>query len=268
MDVKRLIPLLSQQLKSAGNPQKQKDLTKYMKGVLPCYGLSTPQNRALFKDFYKAHLSSYSQDDIRTLGFELLKVNALDEKVQGIECLVKTIKTFTPEHLHTLERFPVASASLLAIIDACVFDWATSDNLSCHVVTKAMINNPECIKVVNSWKDAPSWRQRSACVSMLHFARRDLHTEVILDICESAVRNKYRFTQLGVGWVLRDVSVHHPQLIIDFLNKHEDDFIREAVRYATEKMAPSQKKLVHALSTNHFTSRIALSSSCRLSATQ
>ena len=91
--------------------------------------------------------SSYSQDDIRTLGFELLKVNALDEKVQGIECLVKTIKTFTPEHLHTLERFPVASASLLAIIDACVFDWATSDNLSRHVVTKAMINNPECINV-------------------------------------------------------------------------------------------------------------------------
>lgn len=41
--------------------------------------------------------SSYSQDDIRTLGFELLKVNALDEKVQGIECLVKTIKTFTPD---------------------------------------------------------------------------------------------------------------------------------------------------------------------------
>lgn len=92
---------------------------------------------------------------------------------------------------------------------------------------------------------------------MLYFARRDLHTEVIMDICEkwvllemiicSAVRNKYRFTQLGVGWVLRDVSVHHPQLIIDFLNKHEEDFIREAVRYATEKMAPSQKKLVHAL---------------------
>lgn len=101
--------------------------------------------------------SSYSQDDIRTLGFELLKVNALDEKVQGIECLVKTIMTFTPEHLHTLERFPVVSASLLAIIDVCVFDWATSDNLSCHVVTKAMINNPECIKV----RSFPSFECRS-----------------------------------------------------------------------------------------------------------
>lgn len=92
--------------------------------------------------------SSFSQDAIRTLGFELLKVNAFDEKAQGIECLVKTIKTFTPEHLHTLERFRVAFTLLSAIIDDYVFDWATSDNLSCHVITKAMVSNPECIKVL------------------------------------------------------------------------------------------------------------------------
>ena len=60
----------------------------------------------------------------------------------------------------------------------------------------------------------------------------------------SAVQNSYRFTQLGVGWVLRDVSVHHPALVIDFLNEHEADFTKEAVRYATEKMTPTQKKQV------------------------
>ena len=62
----------------------------------------------------------------------------------------------------------------------------------------------------------------------------------------SAVKNPYRFTQLGVGWVLRDVSVHNKKLVIDFLNQHEDDVIREAVRYATEKMTPTDKKKVHA----------------------
>lgn len=56
--------------------------------------------------------------------------------------------------------------------------------------------------------------------------------------------NPYRFTQLGVGWVLRDVSVHHLQAVIDFLNKHEKEFSKEAARYATEKMKPSQKKQV------------------------
>lgn len=64
-------------------------------------------------------------------------------------------------------------------------------------------------------------------------------------VTRSAVKNSYRFTQLGVGWVLRDVSVHHPTVVIDFLNKHEEDFTKEAVRYATEKMTPTQKKQVN-----------------------
>ena len=63
----------------------------------------------------------------------------------------------------------------------------------------------------------------------------------------SVVKNPYRFTQLGAGWVLRDVSVHHKETVIDFLNKHKDDMIKEAVRYATEKMSPSDKKKVEAL---------------------
>ena len=68
----------------------------------------------------------------------------------------------------------------------------------------------------------------------------------IIHVMNSAVKNPYRFTQLGVGWVLRDVSVHNKKLVIDFLNTHEDDFTREAVRYATEKMTPTDKKKVHA----------------------
>ena len=63
----------------------------------------------------------------------------------------------------------------------------------------------------------------------------------------SVVKNPYRFTQLGAGWVLRDVSIHNKEIVIDFLNKHKGDMIKEAVRYATEKMSPSDKIKVEAL---------------------
>ena len=66
----------------------------------------------------------------------------------------------------------------------------------------------------------------------------------IVVICR-AVKNSYRFTQLGVGWVLRDVSVHHPQQVVDFLNEHESLFIKEGRRYATEKMKPKDKQNVN-----------------------
>ena len=47
----------------------------------------------------------YSDDELRELGFSLLQENGYDEKFQGIECLVKTIPSFNPDHLHQLERF-------------------------------------------------------------------------------------------------------------------------------------------------------------------
>ena len=60
-----------------------------------------------------------------------------------------------------------------------------------------------------------------------------------------AIKNQYRFTQLGVGWVLRDVSVFHPELVVDFINEHEQYFTKEAVRYALEKMTPTHRDMVY-----------------------
>ena len=73
---------------------------------------------------------------------------------------------------------------------------------------------------------------------------QSISTTVILLL--RAVRNPYRFTQLGVGWVLRDVSVYHPDQVITFLRQHRQDMIKEGVRYAVEKMSPSQKARVRA----------------------
>ena len=48
--------------------------------------------------------SDHSDADIRALGFDLLREEGYDEKFQGIECLAKTIKSFSADDLHTLER--------------------------------------------------------------------------------------------------------------------------------------------------------------------
>ena len=50
-----------------------------------------------------------------------------------------------------------------------------------------------------------------------------------------------------MGWLLREVSVRHMDLVIDFLNLDKDKILKEAVRYAVEKMPSSGKKRVEAL---------------------
>ena len=82
--------------------------------------------------------SGLSRDELRDLGFALLEDSGFDEKFEGIECLVKVAKDFSAEDIHLLEP----------IIDKHVFDWATCDNLSGHVVTKALLGNPELFPVL------------------------------------------------------------------------------------------------------------------------
>ena len=68
----------------------------------------------------------------------MLQESGFDEKFEGIECLVKVAKDFSAEDIYQLEP----------IIDKHVFDWATRDNLSGHVVTKALLGNPELFPVL------------------------------------------------------------------------------------------------------------------------
>lgn len=51
-----------------------------------------------------------------------------------------------------------------------------------------------------------------------------------------------------MGWVLRDVSVHHPDQVIVFLRKHKMHWSKEGLRYAMEKMNSEQKARVKAAS--------------------
>lgn len=156
---------------------------------------------------------------------------------------------------------------ILVIIDVDVYDWGTCDNLSCHVLKEVLLSNSECIEVTTRFLSHSRWFDHgrmplpgdSARLVFRCFILRDtiswqmwLWTFVIRICLEEwscrAIKNQYRFTQLGVGWVLRDVSVFHPELVVDFINEHEQYFTKEAVRYALEKMTPTHRDMVYMVS--------------------
>jgi len=49
-----------------------------------------------------------------------------------------------------------------------------------------------------------------------------------------------------IGWVLRELSVADEDIVICFIKNHYDEFTREGLRYAIEKMnKPLQKQLLN-----------------------
>lgn len=53
-----------------------------------------------------------------------------------------------------------------------------------------------------------------------------------------------RFVQLGVGWVLRELSLADLKLVTKFIEKNKRHFSREGLRYATEKMSKRDKESI------------------------
>ena len=66
---------------------------------------------------------------------------------------------------------------------------------------------------------------------------------MILEICETCIKNKERFVQLGVGWTLRELGTYDLKIVKTFIENHYNEFIREGLRYAIEKMDPKVIKL-------------------------
>lgn len=89
----------------------------------------------------------FSDNDLRGIGYTLLHCKGFDEKFHGVACLAKTVKSYTVEELHKLERTAASLVFIIAIIDNDVYDWATCDNLSSQVIKNVLIKHPECIDV-------------------------------------------------------------------------------------------------------------------------
>ena len=136
--------------------------------------------------------------------------------------------------------------TLGGFIERYVQDWVTCDGLSSQVVRKLIERNPDHAPEVQAWCRSPNdWKQRASCVSFVCLARHGNYNDDIFDIATNLLQNPKRFPQLGAGWVLRELSLADEPAVIDFIKEHYEDFSREGLRYAIEKMdKPLRKQLL------------------------
>ena len=209
---------------------------KYMKGAVRFYGLKTPLLKEVFSSFYSPSISSLPLAAQIFMAFKLLESETFEEKYTSILIFSKNLRTLNAQE--TLQDLAKALDS-----PRCVCEWATCDGIASRVIHYLIVKNAELAAQVASWKSSESiWRQRCACVSFVKMARFGGHNEIILDLCSTVVRRVERFAQLGVGWVLRELSLADLEAVVEFIKKNYGQFSREGLRYAIEKMSPSLKK--------------------------
>eukprot|EP01125_Pyxidicula_operculata_P007364 TRINITY_DN2506_c0_g1_i1.p1 TRINITY_DN2506_c0_g1~~TRINITY_DN2506_c0_g1_i1.p1 ORF type:complete len:248 (+),score=22.29 TRINITY_DN2506_c0_g1_i1:30-773(+) len=206
---------------------------KYMKNVISFYGLSSPELNKLFVPFYKSSLQDESLETKIEVATKLLSSTYGEEKEFGCKILGKNWKHFSLDHVPTFKNIFVSS----------VYDWSTCDRFSSMVLGEMIKKDSTYVKPIVEWKDSDNlWVKRASCVSFLKVARKGLYKNEVLSICSTCVKSPERFVQLGNGWVLRDLSIKHLNSVVKFIESNYEDFSREGLRYAIEKMEPDMRK--------------------------
>jgi len=204
--------LIQQACLSKSNARTAKMAEKYFKNVIKCYGIMTPELKNIFNSIYKSDLENLSLEDKFDVAKTLLSSTFAEEKRIAIMLLRKDVKLLKRSHLPLFAQW----------IDAYIYDWGTSDSLSSVLsdMLKRSSDADEIAKDISEWKNASSlWRQRSSCVSFATIAKHGNYNDLIENICATCVKNPERFVQLGVGWVLREVSLSDKQRVINFIKK-------------------------------------------------
>ena len=104
-----------------------------------------------------------------------------------------------------------------------------------------MIVNPKLRTKLNKWgKNDNFWRRRMAIVPFLELCMRGQYRKEygswILTAVIPHLSDSEFFVAKAVGWVLRQLSSHEPELVREFIREHQAKINRVAYREGSRKL--------------------------------
>lgn len=217
---------LRARLVARASPTVRAGAERYFKHQVRFLGVTTPGMREVTRELWPA-LRGLGPDLARTEALALLHAGTMEERQAGVEFLWRLRRDLPGGWLR----------NFAPVFDATVSDWALCDAIASRVLRPALQADPGTAVLLRSWSRSRNpWRQRVAAVAFVNEARHGEHTTTILAVCARIVGTDFRFTQLGLGWLLRELYLADAPATLAFLRGHLPQLSREALRYATEKM--------------------------------
>ncbi|CAD8115851.1 unnamed protein product [Paramecium sonneborni] len=207
------------------NPKKGKEISKYMKNVLPFRGLQQPEIAKVF-NIFKDEIKEMEDDQKYEIADFLMRQEYGEDK--KIALMIAEKMKFDFQRIKLTEKW---------FIDGHIKEWATADTY-CGRVLKRFVIDKENAKLMLEWaKHENLWIRRSSCVGFVTLARKKVcDMDLLYKICQENIIHQERFNQLGTGWLLREMSLVDLKGVIEFIEKNIKYFSSEGLRYAYEKM--------------------------------
>ena len=211
-------------LEAVADPGRAPAMEKYMKGIAPFLGVSTPARRAATRDWIRGFDPGPEAAELLATAGELVTEPEREFAYLAIDLAAR--------HARALPE-----SSLLALRDLALERpwWDTVDAWS-TLIGRLGLRHRSWDHQVAGWAvDGRLWVRRIALVFQV--GRRDaVDLELLFAACEANLADHDFFMRKGIGWGLRDAARTHPDEVRAFVAAHRGRMSGLSIREATKHL--------------------------------
>jgi len=212
------------ELQKRAVPGKAEPMRAYLKSEMPSVGVRIPDARAIAKTLFGPSPRS-SLKELERLAMPLWN----DATYREERFVALNVLRLRP-HLRLMSAEAAPMLEKLILSGAW---WDLVDELSSHVVAAALENDPVGMgKVLRRWaKSDELWLKRAALVCQV-VRGEDTDDELLAFAIEHAVDGKDFFLRKGIGWAMRSLAKHRPDVVRSWLKRWAERLSPLSVREA------------------------------------
>lgn len=229
LDVLTLADELATELEASGSDERAVNEKRYLKSELTHYGVSVPVIRKLARRFARER-KDVSKSELIGLTIELWDRDVYELRKLAVNILAVTGEVLDSDDVSFVEGLLRRSHT-----------WALIDDLAMNVVAPMLLIAPDAQQVRAMWsEDGDFWVRRTAMLALLPRLRRDLDSwHEFAGYADTMLVESEFFIQKAIGWVLREVSKHSPDLVFEWMQPRvamaSSVTFREATKYLPEE---------------------------------
>ena len=228
---------LTAELKALGTEERAVNEKRYLKSEIEHLGVKVPEIRKLARRFARER-RDLGKLEIKDLTHELWGRYIYELRKLAVNILAARVGVFGLDDAAFVEGLLRRSHT-----------WALIDDLSINVVAPMLEDVDGAGVVRKKWsKDADFWVRRTAMLGLLPGLRRErdgwdefaVYADGMLDEDEF-------FIQKAIGWVLREVSKHSPELVFEWMEPRAELASSVTMREAVKYLPKDQREILVAI---------------------
>ncbi|MHC4165863.1 MAG: DNA alkylation repair protein [Planctomycetota bacterium] len=208
-----------------------KKYSKYFKEGYDAYGIS----REKFDGKVKSLVSNKDVNlkMVLTAGRQLIRSGKYEETSFAIRLLKEFSERFDAGTFAQIEKW----------FEIGIVNWAHTDAICGDLIPQFLERDIVPLEALSDWRAAKNKFQRRAVpVTLISRLKSAADYNTLFNFIEPLMQDPERVVHQGLGWFLREAWKLKRKQTDAFLLKWKNDAPRLIFQYATEKMAPQQKK--------------------------